>query len=180
MNFKEYIDAYLNQKVDYDWVYWYQCVDLVKHFSKKVLWIELWGFGWSAKSWFDNGMWISSKWFIKYNNTPDWIPEPWSIIFWKWWPYEQYWHTAIVVYADINNIKVLEQNALWTWNWEWVNAIRLHNYNYDYVAGWYTKEVEKKSYWDILIELSQTQLVALWQWEWYIKKNNKKFKIPKL
>ena len=167
MTIKEYINLYLWNKVDFDKVYWYQCCDLVKDFAKKVLDAPLGGCNWSAKNLIDRNI----AWYTKTMNTPFDIPKSWSIIVWKWWPYEQYGHTAVCIYADDKNLTVLEQNAGWTGDGEWKNAIRLHKYNYDYIAGWFTK---KEIFYEQVMELSEGQVVAVYKWKHYINHKNKK------
>lgn len=173
MNLKEYIEINLWNKIDYDKVYNYQCCDLIKDFAHRVLSLPLGSCNWSAKNLIEKKI----NGYEKFLNTPEWIPKPWSIIVWKWWPYEKYGHTAIVVKAGVNKLEVLEQNALWTGDWNWENAIRLHTYNYNYIAGWFTKIEKEKSFFTKLQELSLNQIIVLYQKWVFINDNWKKTKI---
>ena len=131
----KYVSKHKNTVIDYDNVYWHQCVDLIKNYSREVIWERLGTFWWSARS----------GWLNEYNTFPKdtWnkitykereIPEKWDIIFFDVW---EYGHVGIVTNADINYIKVFEQN---TGNGDWVgydDRCRTNTYDYSNIYGWY-------------------------------------------
>ena len=162
MNLQEYVKKVEWLCIDYDWMYWHQCVDLIKHFSQNVLNFKLWSFWWSAKSWWKNILnTFPAEKFQKIINTPKAIPEPWDITFFNIW---EYWHVAIVLDADLQKIKVLEQNV---GNWDWQGQddwVKIWNYDYKNVLGWY-------HYIKQPIDISETQKILdeaknLWIWNW--------------
>ena len=117
-----------------------------------------------------------------------------------------YWKQVKLYTSDWNNMyryahldEFKKWDIIWmTWNTGNSNWIHLHISKYEVDENryrvnrdnWYfwaidcLDEIENfsigtKSYWEICIELSLEQIVVLYNWDWYIKKNNKKFKIPK-
>jgi len=145
MNLKEYVKKVEWTLIDYDWVYWSQCVDLIKNYTATVLNIRLWTFwgsaktGWENKSnTFDPDIWEK----IENNfNDPEQIPKEWDIIFfWNW----KYWHVAIVLesYVWVNRLLILDQN---TWNGDWFwqdDIIKVQHTTYWNVLGWYSLKDE--------------------------------------
>lgn len=122
----EYKTRWLWKRVDVDKAYWYQCVDLFKHYMKNVLWINI------KKSWnaneirrnkyrcFDKNRWK----FVWTKNLMQWD----IIVSLQW----QYWHIAIFDHVDNEwAIYVLEQNWSWSKATNWTNwdEIRIHKYN---------------------------------------------------
>lgn len=137
-----YADSVIWKNIDVDFVYNAQCTDLVKHYTKNVMKIELWTFGWSAKSWFANKSNTFNSDWIKIVNNPqdkDQVPSVWDIIFFDWWRYSEYGHVGIVYKAFKweDRILVLDQNN-WNWSWVWsINACKIQEYSYSNVVGWY-------------------------------------------
>lgn len=137
-----YADSVIWKNIDVDWIHNSQCTDLIKHYTKDVMKIELWTFGWSAKSWFANKSNTFNSDWIKIVNNPqdkDQVPSLWDIIFWDWWKYSQYGHVGIVYKAFKweDRILVLDQN---NGNWSWVgsiNACKIQEYSYSNIVGWY-------------------------------------------
>ena len=166
-------------KIEEVW-YWAQCVALVKAYTKEVLWVTLWSFWWSANNWYKN---IANTFKLdmwkKIPNTPQAIPEKWSLIFFKWSNLSEYWHVAIVLYADINNITVIEQNwGNWTWTGTWADAIRTHEYNYSQVQWWMTFiEEEEQTFNEAIEEYSESNIVVLYKSKYYINLNNNRTEV---
>ena len=153
MNLQKYTKKVLWTLIDYDWVRWSQCVDLIKSYTNEVYKIRLWTFWWSAKSWWLN----KSNTFKKdiWDRIPndkknsDQVPKPWDIIFFEW---TKYWHVAIVLSAIKweNKVTVLEQN-MWDWNWYWLDdkvSIWAHTYTKSKlwlkVSWWYSLKVRNE------------------------------------
>jgi len=150
-----------------------QCVLLVKKFSEQVLGINLWYFGWSAKAWYENNYdTFDSRLWDKIPNTPDGVPSPGSLIFFKWNNFSKYGHVAVVVSATVNEVVVLEQNG-WagTGSWEWTDAIRLNTYGYSQVQWWMTstQKVNQPLTLDEAIKkYSMENIVVLYKGKYYI------------
>jgi len=180
MTIQEFINKYRWQSVSND--YWAQCVLLVKTFSKEVLWINLWYFWWSAiNGWYNKSDTFKSNLWDKIPNTPEWVPELWSIIFFKWqWFSQQYGHVAVVSEADVNRVTVIEQNG-WagTWSWLWDDAIRTHTYSYSWVVGWMSPKEKSlvPDFYEEIEEYSMDNIVVLYKWKYYINKNNKRVEV---
>lgn len=180
MNLQEFINKYEGGSLCND--YGCQCVKLAKVFSEEVLWIKLWYFGWSAIEWFENNhnTFPAIQW-SKFLNTPEWIPEEWSLIFFKWESFSKYWHVAIVIEANVNVVKVLEQNGwAWGWGWLWGDAIRKHTYEYSQVEGWITADkVVEPDFYQALEDYSNWHIVVLYNSKYYINLRNKRVEINK-
>lgn len=137
MTAKQYLDIYLWTRYAEQW-YWYECVALVKHRTKAILWLSLSSFWWSAINW-----WITGSPFNKKRkriiNSPTNFPKENDVIFFRKTPTNQRWHVACVIKADINTITVCEQNwGKWTWTWLWTDAIRVKTYKYTDVLWRFT------------------------------------------
>ena len=129
--FNKYIEERLWTAVDIDWKYWHQCVDLARDYSIYMFW-ENFTPHWYAKNlWYWN--WGKNWTCITYE--PWVIPKPWDLVIW-WWPKTKYWHIAIIIEADKNWFKVLEQN---TGNWDWIwedDNIKIGKYKYTWYKKW--------------------------------------------
>jgi len=153
---EEYVKKYSWQRVDFDASYWFQCVDLARHYVALVWWWTTWAFGWSAISWRYNRdktfPWKRSITGFP-NDTAD--IKKWDIVIFK--PYAkvmvkspwsqtrrqitltQHGHVWVVDYIDNDwVIRLLEQNG-WTGNgnWLWNNAIRLYWYKGKLSVAWF-------------------------------------------
>jgi len=139
---EKFIDKWNDKTTDYDNVYGHQCTDLIKQYTKDVMWLVTWTFWWSAATWwinksntFDPNVWRKVK-----NNyaDPNQTPQPGDIIFFDW-P-TKYDHVAIVVSAfpGENTIKVFEQNT-GNGDGQWYDdRCRVSFYDYSTVHWWYT------------------------------------------
>jgi len=108
MTLNEFIKTREGGTIDYDWYYWYQCTDLVRQYCYEMFW-ETYAPIWNAADLF------SQDWgdeYIKYENTPEFIPNSWDICIFDW-P-TNFWHIGVVVSSDIDNMMILDQN---TGNW---------------------------------------------------------------
>lgn len=144
MNHSEYLKTYLNSRVDYDWSYWYQCVDLIRHYYHQVYAYALWVFGGSAYAWrLNEANTFPKKDFRKienkYGDTTNY-PTIGDVIFFAPNPANgNYGHVAIVDSADWYNLIVLEQNgARNSGTGTGADAVRLQQYGYLHVLWWYT------------------------------------------
>lgn len=125
-------EKYNNKAVDYDWVYWHQCVDLAKQYSAEYLLQPLGTFWGSAKTgWENKSNTFPEDTWKKIPYTGENKPETGDIVFYDMLPY---WHVGVCV-GD--NWVIFEQNAVtWTWEWE-VNNCRIEIMKKDNLAGWY-------------------------------------------
>lgn len=163
MELKEYVEKVEWLCIDFDKEYGHQCVDLIKHYSQNVLWIKLWSFWGSAKTWWENkSNTFKPEIFKKNEYYGDNIPEAGDIIFFR--TTTSYWHTAIVLSASMDWIRVLEQNV-GNWDWKWQDdRIKIWLYNYNNVMGWYSsiKKTEKDK--EFLEKIEKAK--ALWIFNW--------------
>ena len=162
MDLKEYAKKVEWLCIDFDKEYGHQCVDLIKHYALNVLWIKLGSFWGSAKTWWENKEnTFKPEIFKKNEYYRDNIPEAWDIIFFN--TNTSYWHTAVVLNANKDWIKVLEQNV-WNWDWKWSDdRVKIWLYNYNNVMGWYSViKTEKDKEFLEKIEKAKT----LWIFNW--------------
>ncbi len=164
MEIKEYVKKVDWTPVDYDWLYGFQCVDLVKDFSEKVLWIKLGAFGWSAKTgWLNKAETFDLKIFDKFLN--DWKNEfqPGDLLFHTRW---KYWHTAIFLENLTNwKIKILEQNAGdWSGYWK-INYVKISEVDKNFFEWFYRKKgfLENKNN---IFEEKIKRAIELWIFNW--------------
>jgi len=163
MNLKEYVKKVEGLCIDYDWIYGYQCVDLIKHYSQNVLWIKLWGFWGSAKTWWLNKEnTFKPEIFKKEEYYWDNIPEAWDIIFFK--TNTPYWHTAVVISASKDWIEVLEQNVGdGTWK-GFKNRVKIWLYNYNNVMWWYSLIKSEKDK-EFLEKIEKVKNLGIFNWK---------------
>lgn len=164
MNLNEFINTYEGKRVDengndrgyyncfdsnkHPWCH--QCVSLVKFYQKIVFGLK------SPASW----DWKRIIQWMKKINQESWEnifiifdrlkveskdnsvlsnkiepPKAWDIISWD---RDTYWHVAIVLSADRNNIIYLEQNG-WSGDWysQWANAIKKASSTYLNIIWWW-------------------------------------------
>lgn len=136
----------LKQPIEFDWAYFNQCVDVVKHYMFYVHRIPNRSFGWSAKTAWENvvNTFPVAQWERVVNDYNDMyqVPNEWDIIFFEGSAFDPVnWHVAIVVNAEkwSNAVTVFEQNAKGSWTWKGEDAPRIFDYNYSGVSGWYKK-----------------------------------------
>ena len=158
---REFVATTLGRKVANNRIEWwkhgnkdYQCVELIYFYLKEVFWksrvFSLW-------DWKNNHIsLVKNYWFEKQKNTKDFIAKRWDIVsFWAT-PDNIHWHVAIVLFADINFMYVLEQNA-WTWGQEgeWRDAVTIRKKSYSNVTGIVRykniDEIVSKSFYDKVV-----------------------------
>ena len=163
MNLKEYVEKVKDTLIDYDGMYGSQCVDLVKHYSQNVLWIKLWSFWGSAKTWWENKEnTFKPEIFKKNEYYRDNVPEAWDIIFFK--TNTPYWHTAVVLSASKDWIEVLEQNV-GNWDWKWYDdRVKIWLYNYNNVMGWYSVIKSEKDK-EFLEKIEKAKTLWIFNWK---------------
>jgi len=81
MNHTEFNKNWLWKNVDFDWVYWYQCVDWVRLYWQK-LWLNIGAFGWSAINGWNTWCPFDDSW-KKVEYKPWMYPKQWDILFWS-------------------------------------------------------------------------------------------------
>jgi len=130
MNHTQFTKKRLWQKTDYDGVFQYQCVDLIKQYMKDVYAVEPGIFWGSAIIGYQSGSpFINAKDNFKKMTLSDSLPLKGDIIF--RWPSgkNNYGHVAIVdEMVNTTKVRVIEQNGVWWWNGTGTNAIRLKEY----------------------------------------------------
>ena len=132
----EFIKKWEGKRVDYDGVYKYQCVDLIKQFTKEVYDIELGSFGGSAINAWNNNT-FDSKWRSIISDY-----QVWDIIFFNKTKENPYGHVAIITDWGLVN-KILEQNGgTGNGDGQGTNAIRIRQVNKkDKILGAYRLKI---------------------------------------
>lgn len=111
MKLDEFINKYINTKVDFDKAFGAQCVDLFRQYCKDVLNIPHTGAVEGAKDIFLNydKLPLEQKYFKKYSKNN---PEPADVIIWNQTKTNKYGHIAIVISSLSNNkVLVFEQDG---------------------------------------------------------------------
>ena len=111
MKLDEFINKYINTKVDFDNAFGAQCVDLFRQYCKDVLNIPHTGAVEGAKDIFLNydKLPLEQKYFKKYSKNN---PEPADVIIWNQTRTNKYGHIAIVISSLSNNkVLVFEQDG---------------------------------------------------------------------
>ena len=105
LRFDEFINKYINTKVDFDNAFGAQCVDLFRQYCKNVLNIPHTGAVEGAKDIFldYDKLPLEQKYFKKYSTNN---PKPADVIIWNETKTNKYGHIAIVV-SNLSNNKVL-------------------------------------------------------------------------
>ena len=118
----------LGKRIDYDWSFWFQCVDLAKLYLDKVVGLGKIGSLGDARGVPNNRLFAKGWEIIKGTND---IMQ-WDIIVKT---KGQYGHIAIVDHVAGGKVYVLEQNGSWknSGNGIWPNAIRVQPYSF----SWY-------------------------------------------
>lgn len=140
ISISEYIIKNIGKPIDTDLMYWHQCVDMVKDYSNKVLWIKVWSFWWSTKTgWIWNT--FRRKEFQRYVTIPwkyDFFPLRGDIVFFNIWIY---WHVGVVTesFPWGERFEILEQN--WgNGDGKWSDDfIQRKIYGYKNLVGWIRK-----------------------------------------
>ena len=136
--FLSIMDKYVWKSVDYDKMYWAQCVDFVKQFALEQYWVRLDSFLGSAYSWwitwnaFDKKQWdrvVYQKWLV---------PEIGDILFLDKIKSNPYGHVCVV---DNNCTKdilcVIEENAgNGNGDGKWWNAVTRRSFWYNSAVRW--------------------------------------------
>lgn len=122
------------KRVDYDWAYKYQCVDLMRDYMKYAEY-PITRVKWNAIDLWNKWLWDN---YTRVINSISAVPPIGAIIFFKQWDYG---HVAIAWRANLVWAEILEQNG-WTWtgDWLWTNAIRLRKHYYRNCVGWFVKK----------------------------------------
>lgn len=136
--FNRYKKEMIGKRVDFDWAYKFQCVDLVRDYAKYVEYPNITTYGDAIDLW---SYWLWD-WYTRVKNSLSNNPPVWAIVFWKQWDYG---HVAIAGRSNLLWMEVLEQNWVWKsklwWNksWDWMgkNAIRLRKDFYHNCLGWF-------------------------------------------
>ena len=138
------IKKWLGLTVDYDKVYWYQCVDFARQHAKDM-WNPIGTFWGSAlNGWLTGKPFIGTKW-ERVVNTVTAVPKEWDIVFLNKTPSNPYGHVAVAGEGCTGSKLVLiEQNA-GTGNGDGKNGnkVTLREIKYNdpkrgICLGWYT------------------------------------------
>src|SRR3990167_6622370 len=105
MTFDEFIDKYRGQKVEFDGIYEYQCVDLVKMYNKEVIGApQIMG---NAKDYAKNPL---PEYYEYMVNHLWYIPQKGAIAVWNGNVGEGNGHVAIVTTASLMKFRSFDQN----------------------------------------------------------------------
>lgn len=132
-------NKWIGKQVDFDKVYWSQCVDWARQFAQEMR-SPIGTFWWSAYSgWSTSRPFRNTKWKrIEYSKGL--VPTAWDIIF--FWPTQSnpYGHVAICDGGSTPDLlKIVEQNwANWLGTWKNWDEIRRKSTDYKWCLWWYT------------------------------------------
>ena len=122
MNYNDLKKKWLWKSVDFDWVYWSQCVDFARQWALDLHWVKIGWFSGSALNGWKTGSPFNKQW-IRVTNTLNAIPPAWAVVFFdvlykNWRIINPYGHVAITWdWCTQKKLVILEQNA-WNGNWD--------------------------------------------------------------
>nr|DAI60345.1 MAG TPA: Endolysin [Caudoviricetes sp.] len=128
MTFNEFYQGVNGKSLDYDGLYGYQCVDLVKVYLDWCFGIKPGAWGNAKDYWNILNRANVSDYFYQVPNTRDLVVERGDIVVWGEMSGNPYGHVAIGLSGDINHFTSLDQN----WGSNYVREIY---HNYDGVLG---------------------------------------------
>lgn len=138
MLYNDYAKEWLGKRIDFDNAYWFQCIDLARHYHKAMFWRDMWAFwgtAWTGWQKFQKD--INFFAYVRVRNNQ--IPPIGAIVFFSPTAIgNKEWHVAICNYCQAwgDKIDVLEQNALGWGSGTWNNAIRVWTYPLSKLYGW--------------------------------------------
>ena len=132
MNTKEFVDAYIGKKVDFDGQFGAQCVDLFRQYCKDVWNVPHLGGVNGAKDIYLNyeKMPIEAQYTNRVAYTGENYPREGDVVVFKASSSNQYGHVAICLYATKTHIMVFEQDGFNQ------NGAKIGEWGYDRVLGW--------------------------------------------
>lgn len=135
MDHKTIIKLYTWKSYDNDWVYWKQCVDWIKWYSK-LRWRKITTRG-NAFDFWNN--WLGKDW-KRIEKTPFNYPSEWDVVIWGTTWGGWFGHIAIANWlCNPLVLRTTDQNAgSGNWDWKGKNAITPFFRSYRWVVGWYT------------------------------------------
>lgn len=128
MTFNEFYQGVNGKSLDYDGLYGYQCVDLVKVYLDWMFDIKPGAWGNAKDYWNNLNKANMNNYFYKVPNTRDLVVQRGDIVVWGAMSGNPYGHVAIGLSGDINHFTSLDQN----WGSNYVREIY---HNYDGVLG---------------------------------------------
>ena len=135
MNYSEFKNQWLGKRIDYDSLYGWQCVDIIKQWLDSGFSIKPGAWGNAIDYWRSTNPGILTA-FKKVTNTPDYIPPQGSIVIFNATSSNKYGHIAIVDSATKTVLNILEQNGgAGTGTGTGVDVIRVRNSGYNNIAG---------------------------------------------
>lgn len=135
MNYPDFKNRWLGSRVDYDGLYGYQCVDLIKIFADQQFGIKPGAWGNAIDYWTNTNPGMLTA-FKKVVNTPEYVAPQGTIVIFKPVTGNIYGHIAIIDTATTTSMVILEQNGgAGTGTGIGVDAIRLRTIGYNNVAG---------------------------------------------
>lgn len=136
MNTKEFVDAYIGKKVDFDGQFGAQCVDLFRQFCKDVWGVPHLGGVNGAKDIYLNYDKMPGE--VQYTNrvaySGDNCPQEGNVVLFKESASNQYGHVAVCLYSTKSRIVVFEQDGFAQ------NGAKIGTWDYARVLGWLTKK----------------------------------------
>lgn len=119
------------KRVDFDWAYKYQCVDLIRDYANYRSYPAITTRGNAIDLW-KKGLGNN---YTRVVNSMLGNPPVWAIMLYSTW---EFGHIAIAWRSSLLWVELLEQNAQ-TWNGEWLgeDAIRVKRNYYQNCLGWF-------------------------------------------
>ncbi len=118
-------------RIDFDWAYQYQCVDLMREYAKAWKYPDITTHGNAIQLW-NQWLW---KWYTRVNNSLGNKPPIGAIVFWKQW---KYGHVAIAWRSNLLWMEILEQNwGRGSGDGLWNDSIRVRKDFYKNCLWWF-------------------------------------------
>ena len=113
MTIVQFFQKYDGRFVDYDHVWGFQCVDLMRQFVKELYGVNPYAAipqTGAAKNIFNN--FIENRYFKKIYNSPTNMPQKGDLVFWRFYPFVTGWagHVAICSEASLMTMITFDQN----------------------------------------------------------------------
>lgn len=129
--FNKYKNENAWKRFDYDGAYWYQCVDLIRHYAKVNNYPPITSHGHAIDLW---NQWLGD-WYTRVVNSTFAYPPVGSIILFNTW---KYGHIAIAGRGNMAWVEILEQNwGKGSATWLWTDAVRVSKNYYKNCVGWF-------------------------------------------
>ncbi len=118
-------------RINFDWSYWHQCVDLIREYTEEYSYPTIATHGNAIQLW---NQWLWKR-YTRVNNSLGNNPPIGAIVFWK---QGKYGHVAIAWRSNLLWMEILEQNwGRGSGDGLWSDSIRVRKDFYKNCLGWF-------------------------------------------